>query len=134
MSKSEMHGSCHCGAVTFTARVDPSAPTIRCNCSICTKSRTWIAPVSASDFALATGSNTLSHYRFGSEAITHCFCTKCGIKTHGIIKSGSGEQAGIAVCVATLDIGPKDFSRLAVVYSNGLHDRPDLEPAVVSYL
>ncbi|WMT92715.1 GFA family protein [Pelagibacterium sp. H642] len=134
MSKIEMHGSCHCGAVTFTVRVDPSAPTIRCNCSICSKSRTWIALVSANDFALTTGADRLTPYRFGSESITHCFCSKCGIKSHGIINGDPGEEAGIAVCVATLDIGPDDFGRLPVVYSDGLHDRPELEPAVVSYL
>src|SRR5687767_14546640 len=76
-------GSCHCGAVCYTARLDLGAPTLRCNCSICTKSRTWIAPIPASDFQLASGESMLAEYRFGEHAITHCFCALCGVKTHG---------------------------------------------------
>lgn len=134
MSAKIYGGSCHCGAVSFTARVDSKTPTIRCNCSICTKSRTWIVPVAPADFALLTGADRLTPYRFGDETISHLFCARCGIKTHGEGKGEDGSPAWIAVSVSALDLVPAQLARWPITFADGRHDRPDAAPEVCSYL
>src|SRR5471030_1893652 len=50
MAKKTYHGSCHCGAVAFEAKICFYKGTTRCNCSICTKSRFWFSIVQPEDF------------------------------------------------------------------------------------
>lgn len=132
MSRRTLEGSCHCGAVAYRVAIDLTAPTIRCNCSVCTKSRAWIAPVPAADFRLSQGGEALVEYRFGPGLVTHCFCARCGIKTHGRL-SGEGEEI-VAVCVATLDLPPERLADIPVVYADGRRDTPDAPPARTAYL
>ena len=134
MSSNLVKGSCHCGAVSYSARFDPSAPTIRCNCSICTKSRAWIAPIPASDFELLSGDTTMTEYRFGECTVAHCFCSRCGVKTHGRIQGTSGADVLIAVCVSTLDLTPSQFAEVPISYIDGRNDKMDYPPEVIAYL
>lgn len=134
MSVEDRTGGCHCGAVRFTASIDLDAPSIRCNCSICTKSRTWIAPIAAASFTLVAGSDDLTEYRFGPETITHCFCRRCGVKTHGRIKGENGDDNVIAVSVQCLDITPAELNAVPRSYIDGLADRQDREPDIKGYL
>src|SRR5688500_5951222 len=48
-------GGCHCGAVRYDVEADLSQGTVKCNCSICSKSRAWLVAVGSADFRLLQG-------------------------------------------------------------------------------
>ena len=132
--KREVTGSCHCGAVRFACDVDLSAPTFRCNCTICSKTRYWLMPVPAADFRLRQGEAALREYRFGEGNIVHRFCDTCGIKVFGQASHPAFGGRFFGVSVACLDLLPEVLARLPVTFSDGLHDRPGEPPTVSSYL
>lgn len=78
----KVQGGCHCKAVRFTARLpDPPVPTLDCNCSICSATGFLHIMVPHEDFALESGADALTSYRFGTGAAEHLFCGICGIKS-----------------------------------------------------
>ena len=134
MSAAALTGGCHCGAIRFTAVINLDAPTIRCNCSICTKSRAWLVPIPKTDFLLESGVDFITEYRFGARVITHCFCRLCGVKTHGGVKGESGEDELIAVSVQCLDLTPGELEAVPRYYNDGRADRQDRQPEITGYL
>lgn len=95
------HGGCHCGAVRFRVELDPSAPAITCNCSICGKSGSYLQFVQPSAFTLEQGEENLTDYQFNEKTIHHLFCRTCGIKSFA---RGVGPQGPmVAINMRALD-------------------------------
>src|SRR3546814_9826422 len=80
MSRVQWEGSCHCRAVAYRVLLDAQPTSNRCNCSACTKARTWFVPVAVADFTLVRGEAALSTYTFGAGSIEHRFCAVCGVR------------------------------------------------------
>jgi hypothetical protein len=127
-------GGCHCGAVRFEADLDLAQGTVRCNCSMCFKGRTWLAATTGQDFRLLSGADALSEYKFGSQRIRHMFCKHCGIKSFG--RSGGADgQEFIAVIVSCLEnIPDAELAALPVMYVNGRNDDFASAPAETRHL
>lgn len=129
------HGSCHCGKVCFEADMDLAQGTGRCNCSICTKRRSWNASVKPEQFRLLSGEEVLTDYQFNTKQGHNLFCSVCGCAP---FSRGYVEQIGghfVAVQIASLDdITPEELGALKISYGNGRDNTWWEEPAVTSYL
>ena len=114
-----LNGSCHCGAVQFTAELAQGlASARRCTCSIC-RMRGAVAVTSTHDgFRITQGEDKLATYRFNTMSAEHHFCSVCGIYTHHKRRSNPDE---LGVNVACLEgVSPFDF-REVVVYDGLRH-------------
>ena len=114
-----LNGSCHCGAVKFTATLTEGfASARRCTCSIC-RMRGAVAVTSTPDaFRITQGADKLATYRFNTRAAEHHFCTVCGIYTHHKRRSNPNQ---LGVNVACLNgVSPFDFREL-IVYDGNHH-------------
>ena len=120
--KKTYSGSCHCQSVRFEADFDLAAGTFRCNCSICFKSRAWLAAAPASDFRLLSGEQNLRDYQFGKKRIHHFFCTQCGVRpfSRGVDPKGGVSYAIRVNCLDGVDTN--EFVDAPVRYFNMAHD------------
>ena len=128
-------GSCHCGAVRFEVDIDLSAGTFKCNCSICTKSRNWLAVVKPEAFRLIAGESDLSDYQCGKQTTHNLFCKHCGVSSFvwGDDKNLGGRF--YAVKVACLDDATVDeLANAPITYVDGRHDNYNAAPAEVRHL
>jgi len=115
-------GSCHCGAVRYAAEIDLAAGTAKCNCSICFKSRAWMAFIPADAFRLLAGEQSLRDYQFASKSIHHVFCTQCGVRSFAHGADGQGNRF-YAVRVNCLDgVDPRELIEAPVKFMDMLHD------------
>ena len=128
-------GGCHCGAVRYEADMDLSQGTLKCNCSICRKTRAWLVGISAEDFRLLKGQEALSDYQFGSKNIHHLFCKHCGVKSFGRAAAGPGGKPFVAVLLSTVDdISDADLAATPVTFIDGRNDNFAAAPAETRYL
>lgn len=106
-------GSCHCGAVKFTAELPQGfASARRCTCSICRMRGAVAVTGSIAGFRVIQGADKLATYRFNTGVAEHHFCTICGIYTHHKRRSNPNE---LGVNVACLEgVSPFDFREVPV--------------------
>ena len=131
--KKTYKGSCHCGKVRFEVDLDLGAGTVKCNCSICAKQRSWLAAVSADDIRLLAGEADLADYQFGPRRIHHRFCRTCGVRPFG--HSDGRDGAFYAVAIAALDgVDPAELAAAPVTYVDGRHDNFAAPPAETRHL
>ncbi|MEK6806094.1 MAG: GFA family protein [Pseudomonadota bacterium] len=102
MDKVLHHGGCHCRAVRFEVRAPARLKVQRCNCSICRMTDYLHLIVSAPDFKLKSGAESLATYTFNTGVAQHRFCMRCGIKSFYVPRSNPD---GFSVNLRCLDPG-----------------------------
>ena len=114
-----LDGSCHCGAVKFTATLTGGfASARRCTCSICRMRGAVAVTSTPADFRITQGEGKLATYRFNTKTAEHHFCSVCGIYTHHKRRSNPNQ---LGVNVACLEgVSPFDFAEV-VVYDGDRH-------------
>ena len=132
MATQTYHGGCHCGAVRYAVDLDLDQGTLRCNCSLCRKTRAWFAFAPAEGFKLDKGDPLLANYRWTPEGksepnLTYHFCSNCGVRTHAE-GTGPGGKATVAIQVATIEDADHGKLGRTVHFVDGLHDHFDKVP------
>ena len=127
-------GSCHCGAIGFEADLDLSQPTFRCNCSICRRTRFWVAVAKPEGFRLVSGEGEMTEYLFNTRKNQHFFCRRCGVRAFGVGNDTPiGKMVGVNIgCLEGL--GDEELSRIPITCVDGLNGRWADAPAFTSHL
>ncbi len=84
------HGSCHCGAITYTVNANIEKA-IECNCSHCAR-KGFILSFIPGEYVTVEGTENLTEYRFNSKHIAHSFCKTCGVQCFGNTKNADGKE------------------------------------------
>lgn len=132
MGEQRYQGGCHCGAVRYEVDLDLAKGSLRCNCSLCSKSRAWFAFAPAEKFRLARGEGAEILYRWTPPGrpqpnLTYHICATCGVRTHAEGKDPQG-VAMVAVQVATLEGADPEVLAKGIRYVDGRHDHFDRAP------
>ncbi|HWY77960.1 MAG TPA: GFA family protein [Verrucomicrobiae bacterium] len=126
-------GSCHCGTVRFEADIDLCGGTFKCNCEMCTKTRSWGAIVKPGAFRLIAGESALVDYR--PDAIHHVFCRHCGVRPFawGDDPALGGKFYTVRVyCLDDVDVD--ELMRAPVAHYDGRNDNYQSAPEEIRHL
>lgn len=117
-----LHGSCHCGACTWTFRGDPGSATA-CNCTICRRyGALWI--YDWEDAAIRVSGPTTA-YRRGS-VIGFNFCPACGcVLFWRALDPDADGRRRIAVNIRLVE-DPEAVAHLPIDHFDGLDSFDDL--------
>jgi hypothetical protein len=78
-----IHGSCHCGNISFTLAWEPAPleiPARACSCSFCSKhGGVWTSNPNGSLSVTVKEPALLSKYAFGTRTAEFHVCSRCGI-------------------------------------------------------
>jgi len=108
-------GSCHCGFITYSVRLNLTTPNprtgaiiTRCNCTICLKGGSTLIIPEEGSFKLLTpteGMDALTDYTYNTNRIHHRFCPKCGVRCflNGIVEVKGQKMEIWRINVSTLD-------------------------------
>jgi len=124
-----LNGSCHCGAVKFTAELPYGLSSARrCTCSICRMRGAIAVTATLGGLRIRQGRDKLATYQFNTKTAEHHFCSVCGIYTHHKRRSNPNE---LGVNVACLEgVSPFDF-REVIVHDGERH--PGDNPTHTTY-
>ena len=105
MANASHHGSCHCGAVSFTTELDLEHPAISCNCSLCARTGALLMFVPPEKFQLEKGEDAMAVYHFNKNVIDHLFCKTCGVRPFARGKGPKGPMMAVNVrCLDDVDV------------------------------
>ena len=78
-----IHGTCHCGNISFSLRWEPDPaeiPVRICTCSFCIKhAGAWTSNPNAALEVLVKDPSRVSQYAFGTRTAEFHTCTRCGV-------------------------------------------------------
>lgn len=142
MTGRSYHGSCHCGAVRFTALIDLDEGIRKCTCRWCVKQKLWKAFAYGDGLRLLSGGEHLADYRADGSSwpdghIHHHFCRRCGVNvfSRGYLAMPPFDGWFHAVNVNALDdVRPDEIIAARVIFADGMHDRQQDRPAETRHL
>jgi hypothetical protein len=110
-----IRGSCHCGKIAYSLDAEPRAA-FECNCSICRRKGSLLAPFAPDQFHLETSRDDIAVYTFGRHVIRHQFCKTCGCAPFA---EGTGRD-GKAMVVVNLHCADNlDLSKIEITQFDG---------------
>jgi hypothetical protein len=100
-----IHGSCHCGNLSFDLAWDPDPveiPARACGCSFCTKhGGVWTSNPRGSLTVRMGNARVATPYAFGTHTALFHICTRCGVPV--VVTSEIGGRTYAVVNVNTFD-------------------------------
>jgi hypothetical protein len=116
VSAQTLHGSCHCGNITFelTTSIDTSEIQARaCGCDFCRMhgARNWSDPAGEARLDVKDPAR-LQRYLFGLKTADFYVCMTCGAYAGAVLEADDGCWSTVNLRLTSLDVdeGPTDFS------------------------